>query len=120
MAVRVKDDRDLKKRTKAFALRIIELVSSLPPTGEANIIRMQLFKSGTSVGANYREAARARSKKEIVSKIGIVEQEADETLYWLELLEESGIVKGGLPDGLEKEASELVAIFTAIGKSSKK
>jgi len=84
---------DLKDRTKKFALRIIKLVSSLPNTLEARLIGRELLKSGTSVGANYREATRSRSKAEFRAKIGIVEQEADETLYWLELLEESGIVE---------------------------
>jgi four helix bundle protein len=111
---------DLKDRTKKFALRIIKLVSSLPHTLEARLIGRELLKSGTSVGANYREATRSRSKAEFRAKIGIVEQEADETLYWLELLEESGIVEEKDIRDLIVESDELVAILTSIGKSSKK
>ncbi len=111
---------DLKNRTKKFALRIIKLVSSLPNTLEARLIGRELLKSGTSVGANYREATRSRSKAEFRAKIGIVEQEADETLYWLELLQESGIVEEKDIRDLIVESDELVAIFTSIGKSSKK
>ena len=112
-------DKDLKERTKLFSLKIIRLVASLPRTREADIIGRQLIKSGTSVGANYREANRARSKAEFKAKIGIVEQESDESLYWLELLKESEIKKGKLLEELLAEADELVAIFTTIGKKSK-
>ena len=83
------------------------------------MIRTQITKSGTSIGANYREATRARSKAEFISKIGIVEQEADETPYWLELLEEGEIVRKDLISDLMHESDELIAIFTAIGRSSK-
>jgi four helix bundle protein len=112
-------DKDLRDRTKRFALKIIKLVASLPRNREADIIGRQLLKAGTSVGANYREANRARSKAEFRAKIGIVEQESDESLYWLELLKESGIAKGKLLEELLVEAYELVAIFTTIGKKSK-
>lgn len=112
-------DKDLLERTKRYALNIIKLVASLPNTREANIIGVQLLKAGTSVGANYREANRARSKAEFRAKIGIVEQESDESLYWLEILKESGIAKGKLLDELLVEADELVAIFTTIGRKSK-
>ena len=112
-------DKDLKKRTKKFALKIIRLVALLPRTIEADIIGRQLLKAGTSVGANYRESNRSRSKAEFRAKIGIVEQESDESLYWLELLKESGITSGELLDELLVEADELVAIFTTIGKKSK-
>jgi four helix bundle protein len=112
-------DKDLRERTKKFALKIIQLVSSLPNTREADIIGRQLLKAGTSVGANYREANRARSKAEFRAKIGIVEQESDESLYWLEILKESRIAKGKLLEELLVEADELVAIFTTIGKKSK-
>ena len=112
-------DKDLLERTKKYALNIIKLVASLPNTREANLIGTQLLKAGTSVGANYREANRARSKAEFRAKIGIVEQESDESLYWLEILKESGIAKGKLLDELLVEADELVAIFTTIGKRSK-
>ena len=112
-------DKDLRERTKKYALNIIKLVASLPNTREANIIGTQLLKAGTSVGANYREANRARSKAEFRAKIGIVEQESDESLYWLEILKESGIAKGKFLDELLVEADELVAIFTTIGRKSK-
>lgn len=112
-------DKDLRERTKQFAIKIIKLVASLPRAREADLIGRQLLKAGTSVGANYREANRARSKAEFRAKIGIVEQESDESLYWLEILKESGIAKGKLLDELLVEADELVAIFTTIGKRSK-
>ena len=92
----------------------------MPRTREADIIAKQVVKSGTSVGANYREAGRARSKAEFTSKIGVVEQEADETLYWLEIIRECDWIKHELVDSLIIEADELVAIFTTIGKKSKK
>ena len=114
MAILEMSDKDLRERTKKFALKIIRLVSSLPRTREADIIGRQLLKAGTSVGANYREANRARSKAEFRAKIGIVEQESDESLYWLEILKESGIAKGKLLEELLVEADELVAIFTTI------
>jgi four helix bundle protein len=104
-------DKDLRERTKQFALKIIRLVASLPRTREADIIGRQLLKAGTSVGANYREANRARSKAEFRAKIGIVEQESDASLYWLEILKEYGIALGNLLEELLMEADELVAIF---------
>lgn len=116
----MKNQKDLKERTKKFALSIIRLSVSLPHTREAEVIARQVIRSGTSVGANYREASRARSKAEFIAKIGIVEQEADETLYWLELLQESKIAKPERLMDLTKEADELVAIFATIGKKSKK
>jgi four helix bundle protein len=92
----------------------------MPRTREGDIIAKQVVKSGTSVGANYREAGRARSKAEFTAKIGVVEQEADETLYWLEIIRECDWIKHELVDSLVTEADELVAIFTTIGKKSKK
>jgi four helix bundle protein len=92
----------------------------MPRTREAEIIAKQMVKSGTSIGANYREVARARSKAEFTAKVGVVEQEADETLYWLEIVRECGWANSGLVDSLATEADELVAIFTTIGKRSKK
>ena len=111
---------DLRERTKKFALQIIQLASKMPRTREADIIAKQVVKSGTSVGANYREASRARSKAEFSAKIGVVEQEADESLYWLEIIRECGWIAEKLVRDLIKEADELVAIFTTIGKKSKK
>lgn len=83
---------DLKARTKSFALRIIKVVDALPNTRSANVIGDQLLRSGTSVGANYRAACRGRSTAEFVAKLGIVEEEADECGYWLELLVDSGLM----------------------------
>ncbi len=113
------DREDLRKRTKDFALRIIKLVAVLPKTKEADVIGRQILKSGTSIGANYREAIRARSKADFISKIGIVEQETDETLYWIELLAEANIINPERIDNLMAEARELLAIFISTGKTAK-
>jgi four helix bundle protein len=110
---------ELKERTKQFALGIIRLTTSLPNTRPANVISRQLIRSGTSVGANYRAACRARSKADFVSKIGVVEEEADETLYWLELLLAAKIGETKPVKDLLAEAGELVAIFTATGRTAK-
>jgi len=104
---------DLKVRTKQFALRILRLYRSLPAKEESRILGRQLLRSGTSVGANYRAACRARSRAEFIAKIGIVLEEADEAVFWLELLLEGGIVKHENLDALLKEAQELTAIFVA-------
>ncbi len=111
---------ELKKRTKELALRVIRLVASLPRTRVAEVIGRQLMRSATSVGANYRSACRARSRPDFINKIGVVEEEADETLYWLELLSESKIVKPESIQGLITEVQELVAIFTASGRTAKR
>ena len=100
-------------RTKQFALRILRSYRALPAREEARILGRQLLRSGTSVGANYRAACRARSKAEFVAKLGIVLEEADETVFWLELLLEGGIVKAGKLDDLLNEAQELTSIFVA-------
>jgi four helix bundle protein len=110
---------NLKDRTKSFALRIIKLVDSLPQKQTAQIIGKQLIRCGTSVGANYRASCRARSQADFISKMGIVEEESDESLFWMELLVESGIVKEELLKDLMKEADELTAIFTASGKTAR-
>ena len=109
----------LRARTKKFALRIIHLFQSLPRSPEAQVLGKQLLRSGTSVGANYRAAGRARSKAEFVSKIAIVVEEAAETVFWLECLIESGIVKPELLQDLLSEANELVAIFAASHRTSR-
>ena len=110
---------DLKSRTKAFALRIIRMFGALPKTTEAQVIGKQVLRSGTSVGAHYREATRARSTAEFISKIegGLAEQE--ETAYWLELLAESGIVPEAKLIELIREANELTAIFVTCAKNAK-
>src|SRR6266700_1627860 len=101
---------ELRDRTRKFALRIIRLFQKLPRSPEAQILGKQLRRSGTSVGANYRATGRARSRAEFSSKLGVVVEEADETVFWLECLVESGIVRAELLDDLIKEANELVAI----------
>lgn len=111
--------KDLRVRTKSFALRIIKLFSSLPKTTEAQVMGKQVLRSGTSVGAHYREACRARSTPEFISKIEGGLQELEETVYWLELLTESGIVKGELLLPLIQEADELIAILVASVKKAK-
>jgi len=113
------DAEELKRRTKAFAIRIIRLVEALPNTSTARVIGNQLLRSGTSVGANYRAACRARSQADFVSKIGVVEEEADESAYWLELLVEAGILPIDRIRDLLNEANELTAIFTSSGRTAK-
>jgi four helix bundle protein len=110
---------EMKKRTKQFALRVIRLTESLPNTRTANVIGHQLLRSGTSVGANYRAACRARSKAEFLAKLGIVEEEADESLYWMELLVEANIIEVEKLEPLMKEADELIAIVVSTIKSTK-
>jgi four helix bundle protein len=110
---------DLKRRTKQFGLRVIKLVESLPNTTASKTIGHQLLRSGTSVGANYRAACRGKSKADFIAKIGIVVEEADESLYWLELLQEAGIIPVERLQDLKKEADELVAIFTASIKTAR-
>lgn len=100
-------------------MRIIRLFQHLPRSAEAQVLGKQLLRAGTSVGANYRAAGRARSKAEFVAKIGIVVEEADETIFWLECLMESGIVKPDLLKDLLAEANELVAIFAASRRTAR-
>lgn len=109
-------DRDLKIRTKKFAVEIINLVEKLPNSISGRAIANQLIRSGTSVAANYRAASRARSHKEFIAKIGVVIEEADETELWLELIQEKGWID---VVSIRKEASELVAIFVSIVKKVK-
>jgi four helix bundle protein len=110
---------DLRNRTKRFALRIIRLFRHLPRTTEAQILGKQLLRSGTSVGANYRAAGRARSKAEFIAKMGVVVEEADETVFWIECLIEGGIVKPELLNDLLCEANELLAIFAASQRTAR-
>jgi four helix bundle protein len=109
---------DLKKRTKHFALRILKLVAALPRSIAGRTIGGQLARSGTSVAANYRAACRARSKAEFISRLGVVEEEADESALWLELIIESKLMKKELVEALWTEADELVAIMTSSRKSA--
>ena len=110
---------DLRNRSKAFAYRVIKLFRSLPKTTEAQVIGKQLLRSGTSVAANYRAAARARSQAEFISRISVVVEEADETVFWLECLSDNGIVKASLLQDLLREANELLAIFAASQRTAK-
>ncbi len=108
--------RKLEKRTREFAVRIIRLSAALPNTPEARVIRTQLTKAGTSIGANYREANRTRSRADFRNKIDICEGEASETLYWLEMIADLGRAEGEELTSLTKEADEFLAIFSSIGK----
>jgi len=109
--------RMLEKRTKEFAVRIIRLSTVLPNTLESRIIRNQILKSGTSIGANYREANRSRSKADFINKIRICEGEASETQYWLEVIVEAGLLSLQKLKREYDECSELLALFTSISKS---
>jgi four helix bundle protein len=114
------DPADLRNRTKAYALRVIKLYQGLPERGEAQVIGKQVLRSATSVGAQYREACRAKSPADFISKMEGSLQELDETGYWLELLAESGIVPAEHIAGIQKENSELTAIFVASVITAKK
>ena len=104
---------EFKKRTKAFAIRIIGLVDSLPRSRSTNVIANQLMRSGTSVGANYRAACRAKSKADFVSKLGTVEEECDESLYWMELLIDARKMKASRLTALMQEGEEILAMVCA-------
>jgi four helix bundle protein len=114
------DQELMKKRTKEFAKKVIDLCRQLPENREGRLIGNQIFRSGTSVGANYRSACRGRSKADFIAKLGIVLEEADESLYWLEILAETKIVKADLLTPLMKEANELVSIFVSSLNTAKK
>ena len=109
---------ELKARTKLFALRVIKLVRALPRSTEARAGGNQIIRSGTSVAANYRASCRARSRLEFVSKIGVVLEEADETVLWLELITEAGLLPAKRVETLLSEANELVAIMAATRKTA--
>lgn len=104
---------ELKHRTKHFALRVIKLVGALPNSTEGRAIGSQLIRSGTSVGANYRAACRGRSKAEFIAKLGVVEEEADESAYWMELIIEADLLPRERIEPLRREATELAAIMAA-------
>jgi four helix bundle protein len=110
---------EMKARTKKFALRVIKLVESLPNIKTANVIGHQLLRSGTSVGANYRAACRAKSTADFISKLSIVEEEADESIFWMELLVESGLIKRSLLESLLDEADQILAIIVSTIRTSK-
>ena len=109
----------LEKRTKNFALDIIRLSAVLPNTSESKVIKYQITKSGTSIGANYREANRARSKADFISKIRICESEVSETVYWLELITALDYINDNTIQKIMTEAREILAIFTSISKKLK-
>jgi four helix bundle protein len=110
---------DLKRRTKAFALRVIKVVDSLPRERSADVIGKQLLRCATSVGANYRSACRAKSTADFIAKMTIVEEETDESLYWMELLVESNLLSLGRLADLMKEADEIVSIIVASVKTAR-
>jgi four helix bundle protein len=114
-----RDAEIMKQRTKDFALRILRLYRSLPRTDEARVLGTQLLRSSTSIGANYRAACRGRSRAEFIAKLGLVLEEADETVFWLELFQEAKIFSPEKLDALTKEANELVSIFVSSLRTAK-
>jgi four helix bundle protein len=112
--------KELEVRTKQFALRIIKLVGGLPKNRIADVLGHQLLKSGTSIGANYREANRAQSREDFIHKIAICEKEAAESEYWIELFVEAALAPATRVDPLLDESRELLAIFVASGRTAKK
>ena len=110
----------MKNRTKQFACKIIELCRLLPKTREGRLIGDQIFRSGTSTASNYRAACRARSKAEFISKMGIVEEEADETMFWLEIIEDIQIFDKNLTAALMKECNEIIAIVVSSINTARK
>ncbi len=110
-------EENFKNKTKSLALRIIRLAETIPNTKSGNVISNQILRSGTSVGANYRAACRAKSTADMISKLGIVEEEADETIYWLELLGESELVKESKLAELMKDYNEIVAMIVSSIKT---
>ena len=110
---------EMKKRTRAFALRIVHLVEALPQSRIAEVIGKQLLRCGTSVGANYRASCRAKSQADFIAKMGIVEEEADETIYWIELLIETGLVEKHLVANLLDEANQIISIIVSSIKTAR-
>ena len=113
------DKVELKRRTKKFTVDVIKFVDTLPTGRAINVLINQLLRCSSSVGANYRSACRGKSIPDFINKIVIVEEEADESMYWLEVMQESGLVNTDKIRPLLSEANELTAIFTAIGKTAK-
>jgi four helix bundle protein len=111
---------DLRFRTKAFAVRVVRLYKSLPFSADAQVLGKQLLRSATSVAANYRGACRARSRAEWIAKIGVVVEEADESMFWLEMLSDCGVVEPAPLKDLVNEANELTALFTASRHTARK
>lgn len=111
---------DFKKRSKGFALRVIALVDALPQTRSADVLGKQLLRSATSVAANYRAACRARSTAEFIAKLGIVEEEADESHFWIEMIADVGLLKRERLEPLAQEANELTAMTVASIKTARR
>ena len=112
------DQQELKRRTREFAIRIMNLVDAPPLSVKGRTIANQLVRSGTAVGANYRACCRSRSKAEFIARLGVVEEEADESAFWLELVIEGGLLSAEKVQALLGEANELVAIMAASWKSA--
>ena len=115
----IMDKIELKRRTLKFAVNVIKFIETLPNSSSLNVLSKQVIRSSTSIGANYRSACKGKSTADFINKITISEEEADESIYWFELMEESGLVSSSLIAPLKKEATELTSIFTAIGKTAK-
>lgn len=113
-------ENELKQHTKTFALRVLKLIDSLPETRSGRVLGNQLGRSGTSVGANYRAACRSRSTAEMISKLAVVEEEADESAFWMELVAEHGLVADNKIASLHKEAGELTANMVASRRTLSK
>ena len=111
------DEKTFKERTKRFALAVVRLVETLPRTRTADVLGRQLLRAATSLGANYRAACRGRSPSDVVAKLGIVEEKADEAIYWMELLADAGVVPAERISALKKEANELLAMTVASIKT---
>jgi four helix bundle protein len=114
------NEAEMKDRTKKFAKEVVKLCRKMPDNIEGRLIGNQIFRSGTSVAANYRAACRARSTADFISKLAIVEEEADETLFWLELITEMKIIDNKCTDFLMKENNEIIAIIVASIKTARK
>ena len=110
---------ELKARTKAFALQIMRLADDLPRNAKGRVITCQILRSGTAVASGYRAACRARSRPDWIDKVGRIIEEADETLLWLELIQDGGLLSVARTAALRQEADELTALFTAVHRSSK-
>jgi len=115
-----KNKDELKRRTKEFALRVIKLVEALPDTHVERVIKGQLVRSGTSVGANYRSAKRAKSTADFISKMGTVEEECDESMYWMELIMDAGLMSQARISALYNEADEILAMVVASINTAKR
>jgi len=117
--VSVDKHEELRTRTKAFALRVIHMSEALPLTRAAGVIDNQILRSATGMASNYRAAGRSRSKAEFIAKLGVAIEEPDETVFWLELLRDSGIIKPTKLESMLDEANQLLAIFTASRRTAR-